>query len=103
MWDENKINLNLNLNNHKSAKGTFQNVPFQNGGQKTNFQFAKIFPWPKFEKKKRKQPIFPKEFFNEIWLKVGEHEYIYIFEMKFKKKNILFKNGGKNKFYDITQ
>ena len=21
---------------------------------------------------------FPKEFFNEIWLKVGEHEYIYI-------------------------
>ena len=21
-------------------------------------------------------------FFNDIWLKVGEHEYIYIFEMK---------------------
>ena len=21
---------------------------------------------------------FPMEFFNEIWLKVGEHEYIYI-------------------------
>ena len=29
--------------------------------------------------------------FNEIWLKVGEHEYIYIFEIKFeKKKMILF-------------
>ena len=26
------------------------------------------------------------EFFNEIWLKVGEHEYIYIFWNKFKKK-----------------
>ena len=26
------------------------------------------------------------EFFNEIWLKVGEHEYIYIFEVKFEKK-----------------
>ena len=34
---------------------------------------------------------FPKEFFNEIWLKVGEHEYIYIFEVKFElKKNIFF-------------
>ena len=30
---------------------------------------------------------FPMEFFNEIWLKVGEHEYIYIFEIKLKKKN----------------
>ena len=26
------------------------------------------------------------EFFNEIWFKVGEHEYIYIFEIKFEKK-----------------
>ena len=24
---------------------------------------------------------FPKEFFNESWLKVGEHEYIYITEI----------------------
>ena len=28
---------------------------------------------------------FPKWFFNEIWLKVGEHEYIYITELTFKK------------------
>ena len=43
------------------------------------------------------------EFFNEIWLKVGEHEYIYTFEIKFeKKKIILFKNGGQNKFCDIA-
>ena len=32
---------------------------------------------------------FPKEFFNEIWLKVGENEYIYITEITFKK-NIPF-------------
>ena len=42
------------------------------------------------------------EFFNEIWLKVGEHEYINIFEIKFKK-NIIFKNGGQSKFCDIAQ
>ena len=30
---------------------------------------------------------FPIEFFNEIWLKIGEYEYIYIFEIKFEKKN----------------
>ena len=27
------------------------------------------------------------EFSNEIWLKVGEHEYIYIFEIRFEKHN----------------
>ena len=26
---------------------------------------------------------FTKEFFNEIWLKLGDHEYIYIAEIKF--------------------
>ena len=47
---------------------------------------------------------FPKElFFNEIWLKVEEQEYIYIFKIKLKKKNtILFKNNGLNKFCDIA-
>ena len=29
---------------------------------------------------------FPKEFFNKFWLKVGEHKYIYIAEIKFEKK-----------------
>ena len=28
---------------------------------------------------------FTKEFFNKIWFKVGEHKYIYIFEIKFEK------------------
>ena len=27
---------------------------------------------------------FTKEFFNKIWHKVVEHEYIYIFEIKFE-------------------
>ena len=31
---------------------------------------------------------FPNGFFNEIWIKVGEHEYIYISEIKFEKKNV---------------
>ena len=38
-----------------------------------------------------------------MWLKVGEHECIYIYEIKFEKKNIMFKNGGQNKFCDIAQ
>ena len=40
---------------------------------------------------------FSKDFFNKIWLTVEEHEYIYIFEIKFEKI-IPFKNGGQNKF-----
>ena len=40
------------------------------------------------QKKSRDQNLkkntFPKEFFNKIWLKVEEHEYI--FEIKLKKK-----------------
>ena len=41
-------------------------------------------------------------FFNKIWLKLEEHEYIYIFEIKLEKK-VLFKNGGQNNFCDIVQ
>ena len=33
--------------------------------------------------KKKKKNTFPKEFFNEIWLKLGDHEYINIAEIKF--------------------
>ena len=53
-------------------------VPFQNGGQITDFYFASFRIWPKFEK-----PLSQRNFFNEIWLKVGEHEYIYISEITF--------------------
>ena len=41
------------------------------------------------------------KFFNEIWLKVGEHEYIYLFEIEFEKKNIRFRNGGQYKICDM--
>ena len=43
---------------------------FQNGGQITDFYFSSFQFWPEFFKKN----TFPKEFFNEIWLKVEEHE-----------------------------
>ena len=43
-----------------------------------------------------------KQLFNNIWLKVEEHEYIPIFGIKFRK-NILLKSGGQSKFYDIVQ
>ena len=42
---------------------------------------------------------FPKEFFNEIWLKVGEHEYIYITEITFWKKLFRFKMAAKTIFW----
>ena len=51
----------------------------QNDGQKPIFCFVKIVAWPKFEKH------FPTDFSPKSWLKVGEDEYIYIFEIKFQK------------------
>ena len=57
---------------------------------KANFAFHEKSHLPKIWK-----TIFPKEFFNVIWLKAEEHEYIYIFEIKFEK-DVLFKNGGRN-------
>ena len=50
-----------------------------------------------------KHHFFPKEFFSKIWLKVREHECIYIFEIEFEKKNILFQNDGQNKFRHIAR
>ena len=32
----------------------------------------------------KKKKTFPKEFFNEIGLKLGDHEYINIAEIKFE-------------------
>ena len=80
------------------CKKNFENVvPFQNGGQITDFYFASFRFWPKFEKKKN---TFPKEFFNEIWLKVGEHEYIT--EITFEKNYSVFKMAAKT-IFDIAQ
>ena len=44
---------------------------------------------------------FRKEFFNEIWLKVGEYEYIYIFETNLKKKIFCLKLAAKTRFVDL--
>ena len=43
------------------------------------------------------------KFFNEIWLKVGEHKLPFHFWNKIFKKIILFKYGSQNKFCDIAQ
>ena len=45
---------------------------------------------------------FPKEFFNEIWLKVGEYEYSYITEITFFKNYYVLKWRPKQ-FFDIAQ
>ena len=44
---------------------------------------------------------FPMKFFNEIWFKVGEHEYIYIFEIKFEKKLFCLKMATKTRFVTL--
>ena len=54
--------------------------PFQNGGQK------RISISRKQPRDQNFKTTFPKEFFNKIWLKVGENEYIYIFKWNLKKK-----------------
>ena len=41
------------------------------------------------------------EFFNEVWFKVGEHEYIYIFEIKFEKKLFFLKMVTKTRFVTL--
>ena len=71
----------------KKKKKRENDVPFQNGGQVTDFCFASFRFWSKFENH------FPKGIFNEIWLRVGEHEYIYITEIIF-----FFKLFGLNNF-----
>ena len=40
-------------------------------------------------------------FFNKIWLKVGEYEHIYIFEIKFGKKLFCFKMAAKTSFVTL--
>ena len=52
-----------------------------------SFQFQQKFKKPK--KKKKKNP-FPRDFFNEIWLIIGDHEFINIAEIKIWN----FSSGG---------
>ena len=41
------------------------------------------------------------KFFNEIWLKVWEHEYIHILEIKFEKKIFRLKIAAKKSFVTL--
>ena len=66
--------------------------------KKPCFLFTKIVTCPKLKKKN----TFIEEFFNEIWLKVGKREYIWIFDIRFEK-NILFQNDDQKKFRQIAQ
>ena len=75
---------------------------FWNGGQKNKTPQPPPPPKKSFRKNshvtKTWKTTFQTEFFNKIRLKIGEHEYIYIFENKFQLKVILFKNGAKTSF-----
>ena len=69
---------------------------FKMAAKITVFCFASFRFWPKFEK-----PLSQRNFFNEIWLKVGKHVYIYITEIAFKNDSVL--KWGPIQFFDITQ
>ena len=60
-------------------KNSKNDLSFQNGGQITGFHFASFRFLQKFEKN-----TFPKEFFNEICLIIGDYEHIYDTEKKKK-------------------
>ena len=89
-----------NIKIHNSEKKNENVVPFENGGQITDFWFASSIlakiRKKKTKKKKTKQKNKTKKKktlslkWNEIWLNVREHEYIYITEITFEKKNIPF-------------
>ena len=62
-------------------------------------------PSSRFAKKSREENLtnyFPKGIFQWNLAQIEEHEYIYIFEIKFDKI-ILLENVGQNKFWDIAQ
>ena len=67
-------------------------------GAKNEFSFLENSYVTKIGKKN----TFQKEFFNKTWLKVGEHEYIFLCGITFKEV-ILFKNDGQTRFCNIVQ
>ena len=80
-------------NNHISAKRTIKKCFVSKWRPKNEFSFREKSHVTKIWK-----TTFSKEFFNKIWLKFQEHEYNYIFEIKFEKNK-----KKKNKFCDIAQ
>ena len=85
------------MKNHNSAKKKWKCCTVSNWRPNNRFLFCVISILAKIWK-----TTFPKKFFNEIWLKVGEHEYIYITEITFKKKLFRFKMAAKT-IFDIAQ
>ena len=83
------------MKNHNSAKK--ENWALSKWRPNNRFLFCVISILAKIWK-----TTFPKESFNEIWLKVGEHEYIYITEITFKKDYSVLKWRPKQ-FSDIAQ
>ena len=74
--------LHHNINTQKATifkqKNTKNHFPFQNGGQITDFRFA----WVISILAKIWNITFLNKFFNEIWLIIGDYEYINITEKK---------------------
>ena len=67
-----------------------RNLRFHNGGQNTDFhlQIKSL--------DQNLKTTFPKECFNEIVVKVGEHDYIYIVKIRFEKKIFRLKMPAKH-------
>ena len=82
------------IKNHNSAKKFWKCCTVSKWRPNNRFLFHDISILAKIWK-----TTFPKEFFNEILLKVGEYEYIYITEITFLKKLFRFKMAAKTIFW----
>ena len=85
------------IKNHNSAKKNWKCCTVSKWRPNNWFLFRVISILAKIWK-----TTFPKEFLNEIWLKVGEHKYIYITEITFKKNYFVLKWRPKQ-IFDIAQ
>ena len=81
-----------------------QSQPYSSKNEQNILTVSKLRPNNRFSFRvisilaKVYKTTFPKEFFNSIWLKLGDHEYIYIAEIRFEK----FHSGailGANHFF----
>ena len=81
----------------KQNKKTENFVQFHSGDQITDILFRIISILAEIWKN-----TFPKEIFNETWLKIREHEKIYINEILLKE-NYSFLKWRQKQFFDIAQ
>ena len=86
------------IKNHNFAKKKWKCCTVSKWRQNNRFLFRVISILAKIWK-----TTFPKECFNEIWLKVGEHEYICIAEITLKKKNYSVLKWRPKQLFDIGQ